>query len=151
MEKYLSLTVGRLKFIDSFQFTPQSLDSLVKTLEEDEFKYVRESFPAHQFDLIPITIWIASPGLMNLDCLRMMHSLTNCLTVRVRTQSTHTQFECGLPLDVSQCQTITTSTGSAMCCSWQMFSRSFVQPVRSTMISMLHITTPLPVSFGMQL
>ena len=45
MKKYLSLTVGRLKFIDSFQFTPQSLDSLVKTLEDDEFKYVRESFP----------------------------------------------------------------------------------------------------------
>ena len=34
MEKYLSLTVGRLKFIDSFQFTPESPDSLVKTLED---------------------------------------------------------------------------------------------------------------------
>ena len=43
MEKYLSLPVGRLKCIGSFQFTPQSLDSLVKSLEEDEFKYVPES------------------------------------------------------------------------------------------------------------
>ena len=40
MEKYHSITVDRLKFIDSLQFTPQSLDSLVKTLEVDEFKYV---------------------------------------------------------------------------------------------------------------
>ena len=53
MEKYLSFTVDRLKFIDSLQFTSQSLDSLVKTLEVDEFKYVREAFPIqHEFDLI---------------------------------------------------------------------------------------------------
>ena len=53
MEKYLSITVGRLKFIDSLQLTPQSLDSLVKTLEVDEFKYVRVSFPiAHKIELI---------------------------------------------------------------------------------------------------
>ena len=30
MEKYLSLTVGQLKFIDSFQFAPQGLYGLVK-------------------------------------------------------------------------------------------------------------------------
>ena len=53
MEKYLSITVDRLMFIDSLQFTSQSLDSLAKTLEVDEFKYVREAFPfAHEFDLI---------------------------------------------------------------------------------------------------
>ena len=51
MENYLSITVD--KFIDSLQFTPRSLDSLVKTLEVDEFKYVREAFPIqHEFDLI---------------------------------------------------------------------------------------------------
>ena len=52
VEKYISLTVARLKFIDSFQFTPKSLDSLVKTLEDAEFKYLRESVPTHQFGLI---------------------------------------------------------------------------------------------------
>ena len=53
MEKYLSVTVDRLKLVDSLQFTSQSLDSLVKTLEVDEFKYVREAFPiAHEFELI---------------------------------------------------------------------------------------------------
>ena len=40
MENYLSITVDRLKFIDSLQFIPQSLDNLVKILEVDEFKYV---------------------------------------------------------------------------------------------------------------
>ena len=39
MEKYLSLTVGRLKFINYFQFTPQGLDKLAKTLGDDEFRY----------------------------------------------------------------------------------------------------------------
>ena len=37
MGKYISLTVGLFKFIDSFQFIPQGLDNLVKTLEDDEF------------------------------------------------------------------------------------------------------------------
>ena len=48
MEEYLSITVGRLNFIDSFQFTSQS-----QTLEVDEFKYVREEFPIqHEFEHI---------------------------------------------------------------------------------------------------
>ena len=54
MEKYLSLTVGQLKFIDSLQFTNQSLDSLVNTFGDDEFQYLRESFNsgqgAHPYD-----------------------------------------------------------------------------------------------------
>ena len=33
MEKYLSLTVGQLKFFDSFQFTPEGLNFLAKTLQ----------------------------------------------------------------------------------------------------------------------
>ena len=71
MEKYLSITVDRLTFIDSLQFTPQSLDSLVKTHEVDEFKYVREAFPIqHEFELIKrkaVYPWKATPDLMNLD------------------------------------------------------------------------------------
>ena len=53
MEKYLSITEDRLKFIDSLQFTPHSLGSLMKTLVADEFKYVREAFPiAHEVEII---------------------------------------------------------------------------------------------------
>ena len=40
LEKYLSRSVGQLKFLDSFQFTHKSLDVLAKTLEDDEFKYL---------------------------------------------------------------------------------------------------------------
>ena len=43
IEKYLSLTMGQLKFIDSFQYTPKVLDALAKTLVGDEFRYLRES------------------------------------------------------------------------------------------------------------
>ena len=116
-ENYLFITVDRLKFIDSLKFTPQSRDSLVKTLEVDEFKYVREEVSIqHEFELInrkgsiPMTTWIASPDLINLDYLRRMHSSACCLTVRVRTRSMHTQLKCGLPLNVSQWQTTTIST-----------------------------------------
>ena len=52
LEKYLSLTVGQLKFFDSFQFTPKSLDVLSKTLEDDEFKYLVESCTTSRFDLV---------------------------------------------------------------------------------------------------
>ena len=52
LEKYISLIVGQLKFLDSFQFTPKSLDVLSKTLEDDEFKYLVESCTTSQFDLV---------------------------------------------------------------------------------------------------
>ena len=49
MENYLSLTVGQLKFIDSF---PQGLDKLAKTLGDDEFRYLSESYISNHFGLI---------------------------------------------------------------------------------------------------
>ena len=52
MEKYLSLTVGQLKFIDSFQFTPNCLGILTKTLADDEFRYLKESCTSNHFGLI---------------------------------------------------------------------------------------------------
>ena len=50
MEKYLSLTVGQLKFIDSFP--PKGLDVLVKTLAGDEFRYLRESCTSNHFGIV---------------------------------------------------------------------------------------------------
>ena len=52
LEKYLSLTVGQLKFTDSFQFIPKSLDVLSKTLEDDEFRYLVESCTTSHFELV---------------------------------------------------------------------------------------------------
>ena len=55
MEKYLSIRVGRLQFIDSMQFTGgKSLDSLVKTLTNDkDFRYTKEAFPDEEkFELV---------------------------------------------------------------------------------------------------
>ena len=52
IEKYLSLSVGRLKFIDSFQFTSQSLDNLVNTLGDEEFKYLIDGCTTSHFDLV---------------------------------------------------------------------------------------------------
>ena len=52
MEKNFSLTVGQLKFIDSFQITPKGLDVLAKTLADDAFGYLRESCTSNHFGLI---------------------------------------------------------------------------------------------------
>ena len=90
MEKYLSLTVGQLIFIDSFQLTPKCLDVLAKTLADDEFRYLRESCisnhlgSSHVKESIPKTIWIALTDLTRLNCLRRMRSLANCLVALVR-------------------------------------------------------------------
>ena len=52
MERYLSLSVGQLKFLDSFQFTPKSLDELSKTMTDDELRYLVETYPTDNLSLI---------------------------------------------------------------------------------------------------
>ena len=44
MEKFLVIQIGKLMFLDSFQFAPQSLESLVKTLNEDDFIHTKSIF-----------------------------------------------------------------------------------------------------------
>ena len=45
LEKYMSFTINnKLSFIDSFQFLSSSLDSLVKNLGNDDFKYLSQKF-----------------------------------------------------------------------------------------------------------
>ena len=46
LEKYVSFTINnKLSFIESFQFLSSSLDTLVKNLNKDDFKYL-----SHKFD-----------------------------------------------------------------------------------------------------
>ena len=41
LKTYMSFTINnKLSFIDSFQFLNSSLDSLVKNLNKDDFKYL---------------------------------------------------------------------------------------------------------------
>ena len=45
LEKYMSFTINnKLSFNDSFQFLSSSLDSLVKNLNKDDFKYLSQAF-----------------------------------------------------------------------------------------------------------
>ena len=111
MEKYLSITVDRLKFIDSRQFTSQSLDSLVKTLEVGEFKYMREAFPiAHEFELIKRKVvypYDYMDSFARFDESRLpSHGAFFSKLADNRTR-VRIQLKCGLPLNVSQLQTTT--------------------------------------------
>ena len=53
MEKYISLTINkRLTFIDNFQFLSSSLNSLVKNLSKNDFKYLSKEFHNNVLDLV---------------------------------------------------------------------------------------------------
>ena len=43
---------NKLCFIDSFQFLSSSLDSLVKNLSKDDFKYLSQEFDNNVLDLV---------------------------------------------------------------------------------------------------
>ena len=49
----MSFTINnKLSFIDSFQFLSSSLDSLVKNLNKDDFKYLSQEFDNNVLDLV---------------------------------------------------------------------------------------------------
>ena len=53
LEKYMNFSINnKLSFIDSFQLLSSSLDSLVKNLGKDYFKYLCKEFDNNVFDLI---------------------------------------------------------------------------------------------------
>ena len=53
LEKYVSFTINnKLSFTDSFRFLSSSLDSLVKNLDKDDFKYLSQEFDNGVLDLI---------------------------------------------------------------------------------------------------
>ena len=53
LEKYMSFTINnKLSFIDSFQLLSSSLDSLVKNLNKDDFKYSSQEFDNNVLNLV---------------------------------------------------------------------------------------------------
>ena len=53
LEKCMSFSINyKLSFIDSFQFLSFSLDSLVKNLDKDDFKYLSQEFDNNILDLV---------------------------------------------------------------------------------------------------
>ena len=53
LEKYMNFSINnKLSFIDSFQLLSSSLDSLVKNLGKDCFKYLCKEFDNNVFDII---------------------------------------------------------------------------------------------------
>ena len=44
-EEYIVVKYGCIRFIDSYRFLSESLDKLVKNLDEDDFKILKKEFP----------------------------------------------------------------------------------------------------------
>ena len=52
-EKHMSFSINnKLSFINSFKFLSSSLDSLVKNLAKDDFKYLSQEFDNNVLDLV---------------------------------------------------------------------------------------------------
>ena len=50
---YRSFSINKkLSFIDNFPFLSSSLDSLIKSLDKDDFKYLSEEFYNNVLDLV---------------------------------------------------------------------------------------------------
>ena len=47
---------NKLSFTDSFQFLSSSLDSLVKNLGKDDFKYLSQEFDNNVLDLVRVAV-----------------------------------------------------------------------------------------------
>ena len=52
MERYISFTIGNLRFIDYFQFMTESLNKLSSNLKRDSFKYTALQFPVDKLHLL---------------------------------------------------------------------------------------------------
>ena len=53
LEKYMAFTIKKtLAFIDSMQFMDSSLGALVKTLSDNDFKYISQEFTGEQLKLV---------------------------------------------------------------------------------------------------
>ena len=53
LEKYMAFTINKnVVFIDSMQFMNSSLDSLVKNLSDNDFKYLSEEFSGELLELV---------------------------------------------------------------------------------------------------
>ena len=53
LEKYMSFSINnKLSFTDSFKFISFSVDSSVKKLNEDDFKYLSQEFDNNVLDLV---------------------------------------------------------------------------------------------------
>ena len=53
LEKYMSFTVNnKFSLLDNFQFPSSSLDSLVKNVSKDDFKYLSQEFDNSMLDLV---------------------------------------------------------------------------------------------------
>ncbi|KAL9957899.1 hypothetical protein ACROYT_G034854 [Oculina patagonica] len=52
MEKYITFSLGGLRFIDTFNFLPQSLDSLVEGMPKEELELTKADFEKEKFELL---------------------------------------------------------------------------------------------------
>ena len=53
MERFLAFSIGRMQFLDSFQFASESLEKLAASLTDDDLILMRKEFPdEEQFELM---------------------------------------------------------------------------------------------------
>ena len=57
-EKFLAIRVGRVQFLDSLQFTMESMDTLTKSMNKEDFIETKKAFGEHYFLIATCRVWI---------------------------------------------------------------------------------------------
>ena len=74
LEKYMAFTINRnLVFIDSMEFMNSSLDSLVKNLLDNDFKYLSEEFSGEFLKLVKIAVKKVNTSLILMQIIYIYH------------------------------------------------------------------------------
>ena len=131
-EKYISFSLGQLRFIDSAQFLPASLDKLVAA-NNTSLKRFRSlhgmNRPAYAQGSLPIQVH----GLLGALCRAQTPPTRKPFSASFQTstsamRSTGTHFASGRFSNAKPWGTTTISTTAATSYSWQMSSRHFGRP-----------------------
>ena len=129
-EKYISFSLGQLRFIDSVQFLLASLDRLVAANPPEAFRITAKHEPdTKRLELllrkgmIPTSTWTAGTASPKPNFPRRRPSTVNSLMRISATRTTPTRKRSGKPLGARPWANTATCTAGQTCCFWQMSSR----------------------------
>ena len=147
MEKYISFSLGQLRFIDSLQFLNASLDSLVSANQPEYFLITNQYEPDEEKrslllrkGVYPISIWTVGSAFRKRVFHHKRPSTVRSLEREYRRKTTTTHRRSGAHSTAVRWGTTTTCISEPMCFSWPMSSKHSARPA-STSMGLIQPTT----------
>ena len=82
-----------LIFIDNFQFISSSVDSLVKTLDKDDFKYFSQESDSKILGLVDQKRFYPHKYISDFEDIKMNWQIKKMLVVRWQIKKSHNKYE----------------------------------------------------------